>query len=123
MLSKTIQVHLIHSHIHTLSPSLPPFFTQDNVYIEEMAHFDRERVPERVVHAKGAGMTSMYLLYRSLDGCLHSIIFGQLEIYFYQHIHVATMQRFEFPSKWLTPLPFASGPSFPFLQVLLVTLK
>ena len=22
-----------------------------------MAHFDRERVPERVVHAKGAGMT------------------------------------------------------------------
>ena len=23
--------------------------------IEEMAHFDRERIPERVVHAKGAG--------------------------------------------------------------------
>ena len=23
--------------------------------LEEMAHFDRERIPERVVHAKGAG--------------------------------------------------------------------
>jgi catalase len=25
------------------------------VLIDEMAHFDRERIPERVVHAKGAG--------------------------------------------------------------------
>src|SRR5689334_9474057 len=25
------------------------------MYLEEMAHFDRERIPERVVHAKGAG--------------------------------------------------------------------
>ena len=28
---------------------------QDFVYMDEMAHFDRERIPERVVHAKGAG--------------------------------------------------------------------
>lgn len=28
---------------------------QDHVLIDEMAHFDRERIPERVVHAKGAG--------------------------------------------------------------------
>ena len=25
------------------------------VLIDELAHFDRERIPERVVHAKGAG--------------------------------------------------------------------
>ena len=30
---------------------------QDVVYMDEMAHFDRERIPERVVHAKGAGTT------------------------------------------------------------------
>ena len=30
-------------------------FLQDHVLLEEMAHFDRERIPERVVHAKGAG--------------------------------------------------------------------
>lgn len=32
-----------------------PLLLQDHVFLDEMAHFDRERVPERVVHAKGAG--------------------------------------------------------------------
>ena len=32
-----------------------PILLQDHVLIEELAHFDRERIPERVVHAKGAG--------------------------------------------------------------------
>eukprot|EP00918_Siedleckia_nematoides_P108298 GHVU01236354.1.p1 GENE.GHVU01236354.1~~GHVU01236354.1.p1 ORF type:complete len:505 (+),score=74.07 GHVU01236354.1:126-1640(+) len=32
-----------------------PMLMQDFVYMDEMAHFDRERIPERVVHAKGAG--------------------------------------------------------------------
>lgn len=32
-----------------------PLLLQDTTYIDEMAHFDRERIPERVVHAKGAG--------------------------------------------------------------------
>lgn len=32
-----------------------PVVLQDWDFIDEMAHFDRERIPERVVHAKGAG--------------------------------------------------------------------
>lgn len=32
-----------------------PIVLEDNNYIDELAHFDRERIPERVVHAKGAG--------------------------------------------------------------------
>jgi len=32
-----------------------PLLLQDVVFLDEMAHFDRERIPERVVHAKGAG--------------------------------------------------------------------
>jgi len=32
-----------------------PALLQDVVFMDEMAHFDRERIPERVVHAKGAG--------------------------------------------------------------------
>ncbi|KAJ8973075.1 hypothetical protein NQ317_002291 [Molorchus minor] len=32
-----------------------PVLLQDVAFIEEIAHFDRERIPERVVHAKGAG--------------------------------------------------------------------
>ena len=32
-----------------------PLLVQDVHLIEKLAHFDRERIPERVVHAKGAG--------------------------------------------------------------------
>ncbi|KAG7203529.1 hypothetical protein KM043_013580 [Ampulex compressa] len=32
-----------------------PILLQDFVYLDEMSHFGRERIPERVVHAKGAG--------------------------------------------------------------------
>ncbi|CAJ0605170.1 unnamed protein product [Cylicocyclus nassatus] len=32
-----------------------PLLMQDVVFMDEMAHFDRERIPERVVHAKGGG--------------------------------------------------------------------
>ncbi|KAL3275580.1 hypothetical protein HHI36_020335 [Cryptolaemus montrouzieri] len=32
-----------------------PILLQDIPFVEEIAHFDRERIPERVVHAKGAG--------------------------------------------------------------------
>lgn len=32
-----------------------PVLIQDTHLIEKLAHFDRERIPERVVHAKGAG--------------------------------------------------------------------
>ena len=32
-----------------------PVLVQDIHLLEKMAHFDRERIPERVVHAKGAG--------------------------------------------------------------------
>ena len=40
-----------------------PMLMQDTVYMDEMASFDRERIPERVVHAKGAGeRLSVYTL-------------------------------------------------------------
>ena len=32
-----------------------PVLVQDVHLLEKLAHFDRERIPERVVHAKGAG--------------------------------------------------------------------
>jgi len=38
----------------TAGPS-GPLLIQDVHFLEKMAHFDRERIPERVVHAKGAG--------------------------------------------------------------------
>ena len=41
-----------------------PVLLQDFTFLDDMAHFDRERIPERVVHAKGAGLC---LLGRYMD--------------------------------------------------------
>ena len=43
-----------------------PVLLQDVQFIEKMAHFDRERIPERVVHAKGAGAHGYFKVYKSM---------------------------------------------------------
>jgi len=41
---------------NTLTAGIPgPSLLQDVHLVEKLSHFDRERIPERVVHAKGAG--------------------------------------------------------------------
>ena len=37
-----------------------PVLLQDNNFLEDMAHFNRERIPERVVHAKGGGAFGIF---------------------------------------------------------------
>jgi catalase len=41
-------------HSMTAGPN-GPILLQDFHLIDKLAHFDRERIPERVVHAKGSG--------------------------------------------------------------------
>lgn len=43
-----------HENTQTVGPR-GPVLLQDYVFHEKMAHFNRERIPERVVHAKGSG--------------------------------------------------------------------
>ena len=43
-----------------------PVLLQDVQFIEKMAHFDRERIPERVVHAKGAGAHGYFQVINSM---------------------------------------------------------
>lgn len=43
-----------------------PAVLEDVHFIDKMAHFDRERIPERVVHAKGTGAFGTFKLYRSM---------------------------------------------------------
>lgn len=43
-----------------------PVLLQDVDFIEKLAHFDRERIPERVVHAKGSGAFGTFRPYRSM---------------------------------------------------------
>lgn len=48
--------HVIPDNQNSLTAGVGgPVLIQDTFLIEKLAHFDRERIPERVVHAKGAG--------------------------------------------------------------------
>jgi catalase len=44
-----------------------PILMQDIHLTEKLAHFDRERIPERVVHAKGAGAFGYFELTRDVS--------------------------------------------------------
>ena len=44
-----------------------PVLLQDVHLIEKLAHFDRERIPERVVHAKGVGAHGYFQVYKSME--------------------------------------------------------
>ena len=46
--------------IQTVGPR-GPVLMQDFVFMDEIAHWQRERIPERVVHAKGAGWQTSVL--------------------------------------------------------------
>ena len=50
-----------------------PVLLQDVHLIEKLAHFDRERIPERVVHAKGAGAHGYFQVYKSMEVYLRQI--------------------------------------------------
>jgi len=43
-----------------------PILMKDFVFLEKLAHFDRERIPERVVHAKGAGAHGYFKVYKNM---------------------------------------------------------
>ncbi|MDO8624725.1 MAG: catalase, partial [Candidatus Diapherotrites archaeon] len=43
-----------------------PVLLQDVHLIEKLAHFDRERIPERVVHARGAGAHGYFQVNKSM---------------------------------------------------------
>jgi len=43
-----------------------PVLLQDVHLIEKLAHFNRERIPERVVHARGAGAHGYFQVYESM---------------------------------------------------------
>lgn len=43
-----------------------PTLLEDLHFIDKLSHFDRERIPERVVHAKGTGALGTFVTYESM---------------------------------------------------------
>lgn len=44
-----------------------PVLVQDQALLEKLAHFNRERIPERIVHARGAGAYGTFTLTRDVS--------------------------------------------------------
>ena len=51
---------------------------QDITLIDEMAHFDRERIPERVVHAKGAGAFGYFETTHNISKYTKACVFDKI---------------------------------------------
>jgi catalase len=45
-----------------------PVLLEDHLLVEKLQHFDHERIPERIVHARGFGAKGYFELTSSLDG-------------------------------------------------------
>lgn len=51
----------IHDNNNTLKAGeRGPSLQQDHIYFDKLMHFDRERIPERVVHARGSGAHGIF---------------------------------------------------------------
>jgi catalase len=60
----TRQGHPIHDNQNTRSiGDRGPLVLEDYQFLEKIGHFDRERIPERVVHARGAGAHGVFTAY------------------------------------------------------------
>ena len=55
-----------------------PVLLQDYQLIEKLAHFDRERIPERVVHAKGAGAFGYFEATADMSKHTRAQLFGAI---------------------------------------------
>jgi catalase len=54
-----------------------PVLLQDVVLLEKLAHFGRERIPERVVHAKGAGAFGSFTLEEDMSRYTRADVFNK----------------------------------------------
>ncbi|XP_018568973.1 catalase-like [Anoplophora glabripennis] len=55
-----------------------PILLQDTVLIDELSHFSRERIPERVVHAKGAGAFGYFEVTHDITQYTAACVFSQI---------------------------------------------
>lgn len=51
---------------------------QDTWLLEKLAHFDRERIPKRVVHAKGSGAYGTLTITHDISEYSKAEIFSQI---------------------------------------------
>ncbi len=57
-----------------------PTLLEDHYLLEKIQHFDHERIPERIVHARGFGAHGFFELTNSLKGVSRAAIFNEVGV-------------------------------------------
>jgi catalase len=57
-----------------------PSLLEDHILLEKIQHFDHERIPERIVHARGFGAHGFFELTDSLQGVSRAAIFNEVGV-------------------------------------------
>ncbi|TGM56615.1 catalase [Leptospira adleri] len=71
--------HPVSQNQHSLTAGARgPVLIQDTYLIEKLAHFNRERIPERVVHAKGAGAYGTLTITQDLSEYSRASVFSKV---------------------------------------------
>ena len=71
--------HPIPENQHSLTAGeRGPVLMQDFHLIEKLAHFGRERIPERVVHAKGSGAYGTLTITHDISQYSRAIVFSKV---------------------------------------------
>ncbi len=55
-----------------------PALLEDHILLEKIQHFDHERIPERIVHARGFGAHGYFELTKALKGISRATIFNEV---------------------------------------------
>jgi catalase len=65
-------VRIADNHNSLRAGARGPALLEDFILLEKLRHFDHERIPERVVHARGAGAHGYFEVYRSFGQYTHA---------------------------------------------------
>ena len=57
-----------------------PTVLEDHILLEKIQHFDHERIPERIVHARGVGAHGYFELIKPLKGISRAAIFNEVGV-------------------------------------------
>src|ERR1700761_5588106 len=57
-----------------------PVLLEDHALLEKIQHFDHERIPERIVHARGFGAHGVFKLTQSLRGVSRAAILNEVGV-------------------------------------------
>ena len=78
-----------------------PVLLQDFVYLDDMGHFDRERIPERVVHAKGAGAFGFFEVTHDVTRHTKASIFAKIGKKTACFFRFSTVGQLHYPMKFI----------------------